>query len=100
MMTDEEYNNSKLVLLSQLQKPIIVVNIYKMTKYSKISIGESLNTKDMFILKPNEIIKVKWDLTDNNNPICLVIIINNTEYPVYWKINKILTWIEKNTEEL
>ena len=96
----KEYELSKSVLLSHLIEDQIKTETYELIKYCKISIGYCLNTKDMFILKPKDIIKVKWNYNDHQNPKCYKMIIKNKEYDVYWKNEKISIWISKNTKKI
>lgn len=79
-------------------EPIRIIE-YEMIKYAKISIGESVNVRDMFILKPGDYIKVKW-MYSKIDMICLKMIINDKDYPVYWKNEKIKKWLDKNTKEM
>lgn len=97
-LTFSEYISSKEQLLSSLNRNPISIQRYAMTKYAKISIGESLNAKDMFILRPKDIIKVKWEHI-NEDIKCLKMIIDGQEYPIYWKDEKVKLWLSKNTKE-
>lgn len=99
-LTFSEYIDSKQELIESLNQDPVIIQSYELTKYCKISIGAAVNIRDMFILKPKELIKIKWNYKDLDNPICLKIYINNKEYDVYWSNTKIKTWLNKNTREL
>lgn len=99
-LTSAEYQNSKIMLLSRLKDDPIILKSYILQRYCKISIGASLNTKDMFILKPKELIQVKWNYKDDKNPLCIKMIIQDIENDIYWKNSKIIQWLEKNTQKV
>jgi len=99
MLTLTEYINSINKLRDGLNKEPIAIFEYRMKKYCKISIGKSVNIRDMFILKPGDIIKVKW-IFSKDDMVCSKMIIDDISYDVYWKNEKIKKWIEKNTEKM
>ena len=95
-----DYLLSKDELLGRLEDDPVILIEYEMVKYSKISIGESLNVRDMFILKPKERIKVQWNYIVKDNPACMGMIIGEKLYSIYWKDEKIIKWISRNCKEL
>jgi hypothetical protein len=99
-LTFDEYLRSKSVLLDHLKEDPIIVYRYMLNNYCKISIGKSVNIRDMYILKPNDIISVKWNYRDIKSPVCIKIIIDDKENDIYWKNDKIVKWLEKNTNKL
>lgn len=99
-LTFKEYLNSKDKLISSLNKKPETVNEYTITKYCKISLGESIKDKTVISLKPNDIIKVKWLHESVEYKRCSSIKIENEKYISYWKPKKIHNWLEKNTKGL
>lgn len=99
ILSKDDYNKSKIELINQSNSDQIIINSYVLIRYCKISIGKCLNTKDMYILKPKDIIQVKWNYSIPT-PICLKMIIQDKEHDVYWKNEKIIQWIDKNTTKI
>ena len=98
-LTFKEYVNSKSILLNGLNKDPIAVTEYVVSKYCKISLGESLLDKEVLSLKPDDILSIKWNYANTDNPKCLSITTESKTFISYWKSAKIKTWLNKNTKE-
>ena len=99
-LTFKEYLNSKEQLIDSLKNEPVGVQNYVVSNYCKISIGESIREKSIMLLKPNDSIQVEWNYSDKESPKCVSIVIEDVSHDVYWKDDKIATWIKKNTKDL
>jgi len=93
------YAETKLILLDAINRPPIVLHHYRMLKYSKISIGKTINCKDMFILRPSDTISIRFEYCEDITN-CLGMVINGVECGIYWKHDRIMKWLSKNCQEL
>lgn len=99
-LTFKEYLNSKDQLMSGLVKEPIGIVEYEISNYCKISLGDSIKTKTVTTLKPDDVVSVEWNYTNKKSPKCLSMTLEGVSHNVYWKNEKILKWIEKNTKDL
>jgi len=99
-LTFKEYINSKEQLIDSLKNEPVGVQNYVVSNYCKLSIGESIKDKNIQLLKPNDNIQVEWNYSNKESPDCIAIIIEGKSHDMYWKNEKIATWIKKNTKDL
>ena len=102
----KEYYESKQSLLLACESVPRIRNEYKLTKYCKVPVFESLDNDDKTYVsfKPKDRIEVLWEGVDefDDYPIVKHIVLisegNRQVFPC-WGSNKIHKWVENNTHE-
>jgi len=77
---------------------------YTVNAYCKLMVGESIDYKEMVILKPNQKIIVEWLYNDIDNPSAINIKFEGVcekvdlgEHKSYWPSQKLQKWLQRNT---
>ena len=94
----------------QLEKALISAPIstekYEITKYCRIMIGETVDSKRQVLLTPRHEIEIKWlHETNFKTPKSIRFLgvknlTDDEEYDVYWTEDQVLEWISKNASKL
>lgn len=105
-LTFKEYINSKDCLREAVNKSPERTASYTISKYCKIAIGESKQSKEYVSLKPKQRVEVDWLYEDISNPDVISIrfygvdgIKDGDEFDILWGHNRLGKWLEKNTRE-
>jgi hypothetical protein len=100
----KSYYESKLKLLEAVDSSPRVKLQYKLTKYCKVPLHETVETeeKTYFSLKPDDQIEILWEFDIPDNPTVRYVRIMETDetfFPV-WNNSKMFSWVLNNTDEL
>ena len=95
----KDYVISKNQLMDAIKQTPIQTSTYNVKKYCKLVIGESKNNKSSISFKPNNTIEVEWLYEDMDNPTPVSIIVDGDSHDIYWKGEKLTSWLSKNAIE-
>jgi len=105
-LTFKEYYESKKKLLSACDTVPRVRTEYKLTKYCKLPVFESLESDDRSYIgfKPKDVIEILWEKADefDDYPVAKSIILiseDNKEVFPCWGNTKLHRWVESSTIE-
>ena len=103
----KEYYESKKRLLSACESIPRIRNEYRLTKYCKFPVFESMDSdeKTYISFKPKDQIEILWEKTDDVDeyPIAKRMVIiseDNKEVFPCWNNKKMHRWVENNTNEM
>lgn len=103
-MTFSEYWKSKDCLISANDETPRVVTEYRLNKYCKIPLYETLeqDSKEYISFKPNDCIKVHWEYHNLLEPTPKYITVvregaENINYFPCWNNKKMIKWVDTNT---
>ena len=95
----KDYVKSKNQLMEAIKETPIQTSSYNIKKYCKLVIGQSKETKSFVSFKPNSTIVVEWLYEDMENPTPLNVVVDAETFQVYWKGEKLTSWLSKNAIE-
>lgn len=100
----KQYYDSKMKLLEAVDSSPRIKLKYKLTKYCKIPIFETIetNTKTYLSLKPDDELEVLWEYDSPDNPTIKFLKFHNTDNPIFpaWSSPKMFSWLLNNTDEI
>lgn len=103
----KQFIESKAQLLDALQRDPIHRATYEVTKYCKIPVGESKETKQYIPLKPKQTIVVEWkydntDLEITPTPLSIdfTFMAENSAHDVFQTGEKLRKWLTTNAFEV
>lgn len=103
----KSFIDSKKQLLSILERDPIHEAQYEVTKYCKIPVGESKETKQYIALKPKQVMTVKWkydnaDLDETPTPLGVTFkfMSENATHEVFQTGEKLRKWLSTNAFEI
>lgn len=105
-LTFKEYVESKERLREAVKSTPQQEVQYTVRKYCKLVVGESKETKEQIILKPNQTITVEWLYEDFNNPTPLRIAFEGVhdvepdkDFSTSWEGFRLERWLMRNARE-
>lgn len=91
----KDFLSMKDVLLKASEGPRVSSITYTIDNYTKFPVVEEGKRVEINV-KPKQVIRVKWLLEDDENPIVLRLSINDTPVTTNFSGKKLLNWLERN----
>lgn len=103
-MDFKAYYRSKVKLLEAVDSSPKVKLKYKLLKYCKIPLAESVDSsnKSYIALKPDDIIEILWEYDSLDSPTVRYVKLIETDQTMFpvWSSNKIFSWALNNASEI
>ena len=100
----KQYYESKMKLLEAVNTSPKIKLKYKLTKYCKIPVYETVDSSEKIYLtlKPDDVVEILWEYDTPDHPTvkCMQLLGNSSILFPSWNSTKIFNWSINNTLEL